>query len=40
MKTEFVMADEMDDKGRIYFIQNNKRHWSPSLKSQKAMVGI
>lgn len=30
MKTEFVMADEMDDKGRIYFIQNNKRHWIPS----------
>ena len=30
MKTEFVMADEMDDKGRIYFIQKNKRHWIPS----------
>ena len=38
MKTEFVMADEMDDKGRIYFIQNNKRHWIPSPEVAESYV--
>lgn len=30
METEFVRAEDMQDQGRIYLIQNGRRHWIPS----------
>ena len=33
METELVRAEDMQDQGRIYLIQNGRRHWIPSRYS-------